>query len=287
MNTLWAEISRSLDCEIVRSEVHGRSQFDETWVAYSASQKYFVKTGPSFHRLKSEFDGLKAIANTAAIKVPTPFAVGNSSCSKAYLVTEFLSFHRGQSTFVQLANDLANLHQTTAPKFGWNTDNYIGASIQINTPCSSWLKFFRDFRLRVQFDLAAKNGADYAFISLGENLLSDLSMILGDHHPAASLVHGDLWSGNFGFTSRGVPVIFDPAVHYSDRETDIAMTRLFGGLPNSFYEQYRNVLPFASGWELRQSVYNLYHVLNHLNLFGVGYLHQAETLIRKLFSEIR
>jgi fructosamine-3-kinase len=103
--------------------------------------------------------------------------------------------------------------------------------------------------------------------------------------PAASLLHGDLWSGNYSFTRNGVPVLFDPAVYYGDREADVAMTELFGGFPASFYAAYRESYPLDAGYRVRKNLYNLYHILNHLNLFGGGYRHQAEQMMTKLLAE--
>ncbi len=120
----------------------------------------------------------------------------------------------------------------------------------------------------------------------GEGLLQRLPALFLDYQPVASLLHGDFWGGNAGALPDGTPVIFDPAVHYGDRETDIAMAELFGGFPDSFYAAYREAWPLDSGYELRKPLYNLYHVLNHFNLFGTGYLGQARRMIDKLRSEL-
>ncbi|CAI8038264.1 Probable ketoamine kinase slr1563 [Geodia barretti] len=190
-------------------------------------------------------------------------------------------------SFPRLAQDLIALHRTTGTIFGWHRDNYIGGSRQQNPFCNNWTEFFREARLHYQLSLAQKNGYSFSLQTLGEQVLSGLPEILNHHDPVPSLVHGDLWQGNCGFTTDGVPVIYDPAIYYGDRETDLAMSQLFGGFPQVFYDAYREAWPLDPGWEVRQLVYNLYHILNHLNLFGRTYLQQAEATARKILSEIR
>ena len=160
---------------------------------------------------------------------------------------------------------LAKLHRTTGPRFGWHRDNWIGGTPQTNTWHDGWAGFFRECRIEPQLALARKNGYPLTFSS-------DL---LRGHEPRPSLLHGDLWSGNAGFIDEG-PVIFDPAVYYGDREADLAMTELFGGFPLEFYAAYEKAYPLDAGYEQRKHLYNLYHLLNHLNLFGSGYLAQVE-----------
>jgi fructosamine-3-kinase len=157
---------------------------------------------------------------------------------------------------------LANAHRRPGPRFGWSRDNYIGSTPQANAWCDDWAEFWRDRRLRPQLELAASKGFDVEMPSLH---------LLENHEPQPSLLHGDLWSGNAGFTAQG-PVVFDPAVYYGDREADLAMTELFGGFPREFYDAYRKEWPVDEGYARRKHLYNLYHLLNHLNLFGAGYL---------------
>jgi fructosamine-3-kinase len=172
-----------------------------------------------------------------------------------------------------LAQMLAKLHRTTGPRFGWHRDNWIGATPQINQWQDDWATFFLECRLQPQLALARKNGYPIEFSS---NLLKN-------HNPAPSLLHGDLWSGNAGFIGEG-PVIFDPAVYYGDREADIAMSELFGGFPREFYAAYRKAYPLDAGYEQRKHLYNLYHLLNHLNIFGAGYLAQIERTLGLLHA---
>lgn len=168
---------------------------------------------------------------------------------------------------------LATLHRSTGPRYGWQKDNWIGLAPQPNAWSDDWAQFFVEYRLAPQ---ARRAGI----------ALPDVKRLLEDHHPAPSLLHGDLWSGNVGFTPEG-PVLFDPAVYYGDREADLAMTELFGGFAPAFYAAYREALPLPEGYELRKHVYNVYHLLNHLNLFGSGYLPQVQGVLRLLRDALK
>ena len=172
-----------------------------------------------------------------------------------------------------------------APRFGWPRDNTIGTTPQVNAWGDDWAEFFRDRRIAPQLALAARNGHGGALQRDGERLLAAIPALLAGHAPAPSLLHGDLWSGNAACLATGEPVIFDPAVYYGDREADLAMTELFGGFGADFYAAYRDAWPLPDGYERRRTLYNLYHVLNHLNLFGGGYGAQAETMIARLLAE--
>ncbi len=180
---------------------------------------------------------------------------------------------------------LAAMHRCTSEKFGWKRDNTIGATPQINKYTSGWVQFWREHRLGYQLQLARVNGHTGKLQVLGEKLMAKLDSFFPGPDPAASLLHGDLWSGNYSFDSAGQPVLFDPAVYYGDRETDIAMTELFGGFPAVFYAAYRESYPLDPGYDIRKTLYNLYHILNHLNLFGGGYRHQAEQMMGRLLAE--
>ncbi len=165
---------------------------------------------------------------------------------------------------------LAGVHRTCGPRYGWARDNYIGLGRQANGWCDDWARFWRDRRIGPQLELARRNG-----FALGD---VPVEALLQGHRPPPSLLHGDLWSGNAGF-SGGEAVLFDPAVYYGDRECDLAMTELFGGFPAAFYSSYKKEFPLEAGYERRRLLYNLYHLLNHLNLFGGGYLRQVESTL--------
>jgi fructosamine-3-kinase len=184
-----------------------------------------------------------------------------------------------------LGRNLARLHRVTARRHGWDRDNTIGSTPQINTPADDWIAFWRERRLSFQLKLAASKGHAARLSASGERLIEKLPAFFEGYTPVPSLLHGDLWSGNAAMDADGKPVIFDPAVYYGDREADLAMTELFGGFPHSFYAAYRTEYPLDAGYETRKQLYNLYHVLNHLNLFGGGYGAQAERMIEQLLAQ--
>jgi len=186
-----------------------------------------------------------------------------------------------------LGEQLASLHRVTADQHGWNRDNFIGSTPQYNTPCDDWLEFWQDCRLKPQLEMSHAAGFRGNLANAGRRLLENLHLLLAGHDPAPSLLHGDLWSGNKAFTPDGQPVIFDPATYYGDREADIAMTELFGGFGADFYAAYNASYPLPDRYPLRRDLYNLYHLLNHLNLFGGGYLSRCERIINNLLAQLR
>ena len=245
----------------------------------------FVKTGPrtAHDMLSAEADGLAELARPDVIRVPKAIACGVTG-DTAYLATEWLDLERSTATVeTRLGEQLAALHCATADRYGWHRDNTIGLTPQYNPWSENWVEFFREHRLGFQLQLAANNGYGGRLREEGARLLERLDWFFDGYEPEASLLHGDLWGGNWG-SCDGVPVIFDPAVYYGDRETDLAMTRLFGGFGPAFYEAYEASAPLAPGHQQRCDLYQLYHVLNHLNLFGSGYLGQANTLILRLLG---
>jgi fructosamine-3-kinase len=259
------------------------------WKISDGPRHYFVKTGelaaaPMF---AAEADGLQALSATGAVRTPTVIMLGNTK-DQAFLVLEFLDLAPlDPQAGARLGTALARLHRTTGDFFGWSEDNFIGATSQINAPHRSWPHFFGESRLRPQFQLALRNGMDKALAAKGDAIIERVGGLFIDYHPVASLLHGDLWSGNAAQCSDGVPVIFDPACYHGDRETDIAMAELFGGFPTSFHAAYRAAWPLDSGYEMRKPLYNLYHILNHFNLFGSAYLGQAQRMIEQLLKLLR
>ena len=165
--------------------------------------------------------------------------------------------------------------------FGWDINNTIGSTVQINNWTVNWAEFWAERRIGYQLKLARRRGG---LFPQGERLLEVIPELLADHEPQPSLVHGDLWGGNAGVTSAGEPVIFDPAAYFGDREVDIAMTELFGGFPAEFYRGYNQVWPLDLGYEKRKTLYNLYHILNHFNLFGGSYASQANQMINRILG---
>jgi protein-ribulosamine 3-kinase len=219
----------------------------------------------------AEADGLRAL-RAAGCRAPEPLAHGSMSAG-AYLLLEFVEL-RARGDFAALGTMLAAMHRSQSERFGWPRDNYIGSTPQPNGWCESWIQFWRERRLEPQLALAASNGYRID--------VPPVWRLLEGHEPPRSLLHGDLWSGNAAFLPGGAPVLFDPAVYYGDREADLAMAELFGGFPREFHAAYNAAWPLAPGYERRKHLYNLYHLLNHLNLFGGGYLAQVRSVLRLL-----
>ena len=233
----------------------------------------------------AEARALTEISEQGCIRVPSPVAHGNAG-DTAWLVLEHLELtSHGPASL--LGEQLAALHRVTCKQYGWNQDNFIGSTPQYNTRCDDWGKFWRDYRLKPQIEMAQAAGYTGRFLTQGERLLECMDQLMDGHQPAASLLHGDLWAGNKAFTGDGQPVIFDPATYHGDRETDIAMTRLFGGFEPALYAAYQSHFPLPDGYRLRRDLYNLYHILNHLNLFGTAYLSRCENIIDGLLAQIR
>ena len=265
----------------------GGSSFHETWRLDVGSDAFFVKINDRGFAtmLDAEADGLRTLDAANAVRVPAPVACGVAG-ECAYLALEWLDFGRGGRD-AALGSALARLHRTVAPRFGGPRANTIGTTTQDNAWTEDWAAFFRDRRIAPQLALAAANGHSGTLQRDGERLLAAIPALLVGHVPTPSLLHGDLWSGNAARLANGEPVVFDPAVYYGDREADLAMTELFGGFGDDFYEAYRDAWPLPAGYEKRRTLYNLYHVLNHLNLFGGGYLARGEAMISRLLSEVR
>jgi fructosamine-3-kinase len=249
---------------------------------------YFIKLNRAefLGMFEAEAAGLGEIAATRTLRAPVPLCTGAAG-GQAYIVMEHirLGANRRENP-AEAGSLLAALHRTTAEAFGWERDNTIGSTPQPNGRDADWVRFWRERRLGFQLALAADNGYGGALQTAGERLLQEFPAFL-DHTPRPSLLHGDLWGGNLGYDEEGNPVVYDPAVYYGDREADLAMTELFGGFGPRFYDVYRDDWPLDPGYKVRRTLYNLYHILNHLNLFGGGYLVQAQTMIERLLAELR
>ncbi|MEM9159193.1 MAG: fructosamine kinase family protein [Verrucomicrobiota bacterium] len=247
---------------------------------------YFAKTNRLAFKthFEEEFDALQELAATQTIKVPTPIAVGETD-TESFLILEYIAPGSPSKTgWAQMGQQLAALHAKAMHHYGWHRNNAIGATPQPNSQYDNWIDFYRDQRLQPQFKLAQRNGLR---LPQAEALLENLSAFFETYTPRPSLLHGDLWSGNAGFTAKGEPFIFDPCSYYGDRETDLAFTEFFGGYRSDFYSSYNETLPLDSGYKTRKHLYNLYHCLNHFNLFGSGYAAQSQNMLAQLLSEIR
>jgi protein-ribulosamine 3-kinase len=254
------------------------------WILEGGGSRYFAKINDISQEdnFAAEADGLAALA-AAGVRVPSPLCRGIAG-AQAFLVLEYLDLGRTGDP-AALARALVAVHSVHHEHYGWHRDNYIGASPQRNRRCGSWADFWGETRLVPQLELAGRNRLGRTLAQKGERLIAAVPELLGGHMPAAALLHGDLWGGNSGFLADGTPVLFDPAVYCGDREADVAMTELFGGFPPSFYSAYREAAPLAPGYSVRKTLYNLYHVLNHANIFGGAYAGQAERMMEQLLAE--
>lgn len=250
-------------------------------------QPFFVKTNAAgrLEMFEAERAGLQALDDSGTIRVPQPVASGVAG-DRAWLAMEYIEPGGGRrGAAAEAGRQLAAMHRCMAQRFGWYRDNTLGSTPQPNDERVDWPGFWRDQRLGFQLELGARNGYGGALQRQGERLMAALPALL-EHGPAPSLLHGDLWSGNLTYDSEGNPVIFDPAVYYGDREADLAMTELFGGFGGDFYAAYREAWPLDPDYGVRKILYNLYHVLNHMNMFGGGYKSQALQMIERLLAEV-
>ena len=221
-----------------------------------------------------EAEGLQALTVAGGPRLPRPLLVG----ADFLLMEDLRPATPGPLYWEAFGRQLARLHEHTSNQFGFEHDNFLGSTPQPNPPTEDGFEFFAEQRLEYQGRLANGRGL------LGSNELARvlaLAARLREWIPnqPASLIHGDLWSGNAITGSNGEPAIIDPAVHYGWAEAELGMTALFGGFPERFYRAYEEVRPLESGWPERLPIYNLYHLLNHVNLFGAGYLAQVRSVL--------
>jgi len=252
-------------------------------VTVDHGEEFFVKTHASQTipgMYAAEANALELLAAPGTISVPRPLYFDDD-----YLVLEaFREGSPGPDWHAQMGRGLALLHQATQqPRFGFDCDNYLGTTPQINIWQDNWLKFWREQRLGFQFSLLRKKmGSDDPLLTLGKMLLNQLDLLLTCEDEPAVLLHGDLWSGNAAANEKGEPVIFDPASYYGHREAEIGMMRLFGGFSRECEDAYQEVWPLQLGHDRRIEVYKLYHQLNHLNLFGNSYYNACLDTVRRL-----
>jgi fructosamine-3-kinase len=290
---LWETIAAAISeatgerFSVERQQSVGGGCINSAYCVSEGERSYFVKLNRAdgLAMFEAEADGLRALKAPAAIKVPEPVATGVAA-GQAYIAMEDVSLG-GSGSAARLGRELAELHRTTQSRFGWFRDNTIGSTPQYNTEEGDWISFWREQRLGAQLAMAARNGHGGPLQKLGEELMERFPALFTDYSPEASLLHGDLWSGNYAYTRSGDPVIFDPAVYFGDREADIAMTELFGGFGGDFYAAYEEAWPLDPGYRVRKSLYNLYHILNHFNMFGGGYGEQSIGIMKRLLSELR
>jgi len=260
---------------------------NQSYLLADDKRSFFVKLNDAkrLPMFEDEAAGLQEIIASNTVRAPRPLCDGVAG-DQAYLVMEYLDLC-AHGDAAALGEQLAQMHRAPQPYFGGPRDNTLGSTPQPNTQTVTWVSFWRDKRLGYQLRLAAQNGYTGQLQTQGEKLLAGLDQFFTDYQPQASLLHGDLWCGNAAFANSGEPVVFDPAVYYGDREADLAMTELFGGFSASFYAAYRESWPLDPGYGTRKTLYNLYHILNHANLFGGGYIGQAEAMLQRLLAELK
>ncbi len=288
---VWTGIGHALPeiGNIIHKQSLGGGSINSAYrVKTDTNQHYFVKLNRKslLSMFEAEAEGLAELRKAGAICVPEPIGFGASD-AYSWIVTEYIEFGRGDAkTQALFGHQFAEMHRFTADRFGWHRNNSIGSTPQINQWSDNWIEFYRIHRLGYQLELAARNGFTGLIQKGGERLMANLETYFGSYRPLPSLMHGDLWGGNHGVDTEGNPVIFDPAVYYGDREADLAMTSLFGGCSSTFYDAYDETWPLDEGYSVRKNLYNLYHILNHANLFGGGYAMQAEKMIEQLLVAI-
>lgn len=271
--------------ELVRSVSGG--DIHTAWIVRVDDRMAFLKcnrpeSGPLF---EAEREALQALAASNTVRVPQPWATGSTQ-HHAWLLMDYLALSGSGDTASAhaLGARLAALHAVHGHAFGWRTDNFIGTTPQRNTWSDSWVDFWTECRILPQLDRAERAGHPAWLRKRAEHMLAHRVPALLDHRPPPSLLHGDLWGGNHGYLADGTPVVFDPASHYGDRETDLAMMRLFGGFHPAVFDAYRLAAPLPCGFHEREPLYQVYHVLNHLNLFGTGWLPRLARLFDTLGS---
>jgi len=250
------------------------------------SQRFFVKLNRADREsmFAAEREGLEALRSSQSVRVPEVYLTGNDG-EHSYIVMEYIELG-GVPDHNRLAQALAALHACLQSRFGFHGDNYIGSTPQVNRPTTDWVAFWREQRLGFQLELARRNGIAAKLIDRGLRLAGSLPQFFITYQPRASLLHGDLWSGNWGFDNVGHPVVYDPACYYGDHEADLAMMELFGSAGTQFFARYRECFPTDAGYAERRDLYNLYHLLNHANLFGGGYAGQALKVTDRLLAYI-
>jgi fructosamine-3-kinase len=300
---MWNEISEKISKAIDRQfEIKQRRSvsggcINQGYAISDGNLIYFIKLNQAtkVSMFAAEAQGLQEMLATNTIKVPQPICWGTTT-NNSYIVMEWLEFGGENTTSWEvMGRNLAKMHKVKVEvgfphlQFGWGVNNTIGSTPQINTFTDHWADFFAEFRIGYQLKLAQRRGFTIPPVVNQEGdiyaVIDLIREILSHHHPRPSLVHGDLWSGNAAITVNGEPVILDPATYYGDREVDLAMTELFGGFPAAFYRGYHQEWPLDQGYQQRKTLYNLYHILNHFNLFGGGYGNQAHQMMKQIVTQ--
>lgn len=277
------KISEAIESDFICGdirEVHG-GDTHQSFKISDGRKRFFVKTNNADAALnfQAEALGLMALSENSHLQVPNFICHGICE-DKSYIVLQHILIKEGiPQQWLELGAGLAKMHKTqVSDSYGCEFNNYIGNTPQVNHAMTNWCDFFAENRIGHMLQLLAKSGIRFVDIDAA---VEHVKSFLQSHQPRASMLHGDLWRGNIGFY-KSQPVIFDPAFYYGDRETDIAMTELFGPFPDSFYQGYQQVWSLASGYESRRPLYQLYHILNHALMFGGNYMQSAKDTLKHI-----
>ncbi len=300
MNINWQTLSKTIQTQLLESHAEladftiinaspiERGDNQQSFQLHTNLGNFFLKLHPKIDLpiFQAESHSLNRLKQSLTITVPKVFAQGSFE-GYSWLLLAFLPM-TSQGDDLQRGKDLAMLHHQINPdkQFGWFENNFIGQTPQQNQWHTNWVEFYASQRLQPQLTLAKQNGAGDLLLAAGHKLLNQFPILFKDYQPEASLLHGDLWNGNSLFLDDGEAIFFDPASYYGDRETDVALTELFGGFSPQFYQGYQQVFPLNTGYEKRKPLYNSYHLLNHFNLFGGQYEQQALKQIQQCLQYI-
>ena len=268
----------------MQHKVQGGGCINQAYLLKGEEKTYFLKLNEhtALAAFEAEIKGLQEIAASQTVRCPKPLCCGVFE-DRAFLVMEFLPLMAStKKSQENLGRQLATMHRCTASAHGFSENNYIGSSLQLNEYCENWLEFYYRKRLLPQLQTAAR--FDTSLLRRGSEVERLLPELFDGYEPLPSLVHGDLWGGNQAALPGDIPIIFDPAIYYGDRESDLAMTEMFGGFSEAFYQAYKSEFPLHGGYHRRKDLYTLYHTLNHLNIFGTGYLSEARELLDRLLK---
>ncbi len=285
MEAIIKQFTELLNQEIIQFRPLSGGDISQAYQITTSKQTYFLKQhdGPlSIHMFEAEKKALETIATTNSIAVPKVYAVGSYD-DRSYILMEFIASKRGTpDDFRTLASHLATMHSVHFQKFGFEEDNFIGSLPQSNKLEENWNDFYLNERLKPQIEMAVTQGLlTRKELPNLDRMHQVLFSYFKDVRP--SLLHGDLWSGNFLFGLDGTPYLIDPAVYYGHCEVDIAMTHLFGGFHGAFYEVYYEIVPHSNKTEARIALYQLYYLLVHLNLFGSSYKEAVRRILNHYF----
>ncbi|MPW36520.1 fructosamine kinase family protein [Vibrio sp. B1Z05] len=287
---MWQAITQQLsDILMFEFKIEEKSRItsgniNESYMISDGEQRYFIKLNNKafLSKFTAEVDNLTQLQRSNTVYTPEIVHLGSTK-DCAFLILNYLPTHplTHHETSYQFGQEIARLHLWgEQQEYGFDHDNYIGATLQPNRWQKKWCVFFAEQRIGWQLQLLKEKGIEFGD---QEQIINCIKSELANHQPKPSLLHGDLWHGNCAESPFG-PICYDPACYWGDHECDLAMTELFGDFPDSFYQGYKTIKPLADGYERRKHIYNLYHILNHCNLFAGHYLGEAQQRIDHLLE---